>query len=446
MAGDEDIDLREAVNDGHLLRVEQWLAARAPFEIADELTRTDDAAAQVAFRLLPKDVAIRTFEELDADQQQTLLAGLRAPAFGELVEAMAPDDRARLLGEAPATVAQRVLAGLSPGERAMTAALLGYPAGSVGRAMTPQMVTLPADFTIGQAMEKIRLRGAADETVYTLPVLDEGRRLHGVVQLCDLVTGAPTRPLADLVEHDAPRVRATDDAKDAARLLRRRRLLALPVVDAEGRAVGLLAVDDAIAIIEEADTEDVARQSASQPVVGHYISASVLRLARGRAVWLLLLIFAATLTVNVLQVFEATLEQMTTLALFIPLLTGAGGNAGAQSATSVVRALAVSEVRPRDLATVAWRECRVGVLLGLVLAAVGLAIGSLLVGFAIAVAVALSLVAICTWAATIGGAMPLLARWFGIDPAMISAPLVTTLVDATGLIIYFLIARAVLGI
>lgn len=218
------------------------------------------------------------------------------------------------------------------------------------------------------------------------------------------------------------------------------------MVDSEERFVGLLTFDDALELIEAADSEDIARQSGASPVAGHYVAAGVVRLARARSVWLLLLIVAATLTVNVMQGFESTLEEVTALALFVPMLTGTGGNVGSQSATAIVRALAVGEVRLRDLPKVAWKESRVGLLLGLMLACIAMVIGTALVGTLIAVVVASSVIAICTWAAVIGSTMPLLARRVGVDPAVVSAPLVSTLVDATGLLIYFTIARLILGV
>jgi magnesium transporter len=222
--------------------------------------------------------------------------------------------------------------------------------------------------------------------------------------------------------------------------------LGLVVVDSEGRVLGVLTVDDALEVIEEADTEDVARQAATLPSTGHYLSASPLRLAGLRVVWLLFLIVAATLTVSVLQLFENSLEAVTALALFIPLLVGTGGNVGAQAATSAVRALAIGEVRPSDAMRVAWRESAVGLFLGLVLGALAFVAGWLVAGIAVAITVGISVVLVCIWAATIGSLMPLMARALNIDPAVISAPLVTTLVDATGLVIYFVVAGVVLGI
>ncbi|ACQ81484.1 magnesium transporter [Beutenbergia cavernae DSM 12333] len=439
-------DLRHALARHDLRGAQDLLDHRPAHLVADEIARMSNVEAVVAFRLLGKDQAISVFEELEPIDQQAILAGLRDSAFADLVEGLDPDDRVRMLQEAPATIVTRVLAGLSPRERDMTSALLGYPEGSVGRYLTPEVLTLPDGLTVGESLQRIRDRGDAAETVYTLPVVDAGRRLRGVIGLRDLVLSAPDRSVLDLVDAAAPRAYATDPAEHAARLMRDTNVLDLPVVDSEDRVVGLLTIDDALEVIEAADTEDVARQSGTEPWTGHYMAASVWRLARYRVVWLLLLLVAATLTVSVTQVFEGTLEQVTQLALFIPLLIGTGGNTGAQAATSCVRALAVGEVRTSDLVAVIWRECRVGLLLGLLLAALAFGLGTLFVGPQIAAVVALALVLICAWAATVGGTMPLLARRLGIDPAVVSAPMVTTLVDATGLIIYFLTARAVLGI
>lgn len=438
--------LRELLSDNDVGGLQGWLTEHPPHEIADELARADGVTAVLLFRLMDKDRALTVFEELDPGTQHKVLAGLRDQAFRDLLEAMEPDDRARLLGEAPAKFARYVLAGLSTRERIKTAALLGYPEGSAGRFMSPETVAIRRQLTAEQALAVVRDKGAGAETVYTLPVIDDRRCFLGTVSLRDLVLSAPSSTVFELANTDMPRVQATEQAEDAARLMRQANLLALPVVDSEDRVLGLITIDDAVEVIEAADSEDIARQSAATPWTGHYMSASVSGLARSRVLWLLLLIVAATLTINVLQFFEETLEQVTALALFIPLLVGTGGNAGAQSATAAVRALAVGEARTRDVFRVAWRECRVGLLLGAVLGAVGLGIGTLLVNFPIAMTVALSLILICGWAATIGATMPLIAKRVGIDPAVISAPLVTTLVDATGLIIYFFIARLVLGL
>ncbi|WP_330229197.1 magnesium transporter [Nocardia sp. NBC_00508] len=423
-----------------------WLGNHPPHVIADQLARMDGVRAGMAFRLLDKDLALAVFEELEPVDQQQILQGLRDQSFRELVEGMAPDDRARMLREAPAKVAKKVLAGLSPRERRMTASLLGYPEGSAGQYMTPEVVALPRALTVAEALGMVRAKGGNAETVYTLPVVDAGRRLTGIVELRELVLSEPGAMVSELVVTEPAFARATDSAEKAARLMRETNDINLPVVDSEDRLVGLLTIDDAVEVIEAADSEDVARQAGSAPWEGHYMAAGVFQLARYRALWLLLLLLAATLTVSVTDFFEGTLQQAAHLALFIPLLIGAGGNAGAQAATACVRALAVGEVRVSDLFRVIWRECRVGLVLGSLLASVGLGIGAVFVGPRIALVVGITLVLICGWAATIGGTMPLLAKKLRIDPAVVSAPMVTTLVDATGLIIYFTTAKLVLGI
>lgn len=434
------------LEDQDLAGALEWLETQPAYSIADEIARMDAVESVITFRLLDKDRALEVFEELDPVDQQQILEGLRDQAFGDLVEGMDPDDRARMLGEVPAKVARRVLAGLSAHERHMTAALLGYPEGSVGRYMTPETVALQQNLTVSQALEVVRRRGANAETIYTLPVVDTGRRLTGIVELRELVLSDPDRHVAELVVTEPPSARATDPAEDAARLMRETNALDLPVVDSEDRLVGLLTIDDAVEVIEAADTEDVARQSGAEPLERHYMSAGVFEVSRKRVVWLMLLLVAATLTVSVTQAFEDELATATQLALFIPLLIGTGGNSGAQAATAAVRALAVGEVRTSDLLRVIWRECRTGLLLGAMLAVLGLLVGALFVGWKIAVVVAITLVVICMWAATVGGTMPLLAKKLRIDPAVVSAPMVTTLVDATGLIIYFTTAKIILGI
>ncbi|QRN80382.1 MAG: magnesium transporter [Nocardiopsis sp. BM-2018] len=446
MDGERAEELTDLVEDNDLTGIRLWLAEHRPHEIADELARMPGRDAIIPFRLLDKDRELEVFEELDPGQQQAILLGLRGTDFHDILEEMDPDDRARLIGEAPAKIATRALAGLSPAERKMTAALLGYPEDSVGRYMTPETVILHRDLTVGRALEVVRAKGADAETIYTLPVVSDGRRLVGTITLSDLVVSDDDRVLKDLVDVFAPRVGVSEPVEDAARLIQEANLVSLPVVDSEDRFVGLFTFDDALEVIEAADSEDMARQSGASPIDDHYVSVGVLRLVGARVVWLLLLIVAATLTVNVMQVYEATLEEVTALAMFVPMLIGTGGNVGAQSATAIVRALAVGEVRVRDLPSVLWKESRVGLLLGVALAGVALAIGTLLVGFDIAVVVALSVIAICTWAAIIGSAMPLLARKVGVDPAVVSSPMVATLVDATGLLIYFSVARMVLGL
>jgi magnesium transporter len=440
------IDLDDLVHRKDFAALRAWIETTSEHEIADELARLDRDDRAVVFRLLDRDVALEVFEELDPPIQQQVLEGLRDDRFRQLVEDMDPDDRAELVGELPAKIAKRVLAGLSEAERSKTAELLGYPEESAGRLMTPEFVSLRASMSVAQALEKVRRLGADAETVYTLPVTDDERRLVGVVSLRQLVLGADDDTVEQLMNPRVLAVHVSDDQEVAARLVQEADLLALPVLDSEHRLVGVITVDDAMEVLEAEETEDQALAGATQPLGQPYLSVSLFQLARSRALWLLVLVAAAALTVNVLQVFQGTLEQAVSLALFVPLLIDTGGNSGAQAATVITRAMAVGDVRFTDLPVVIWREARVGIMLGSMLAVAGFVPIALIFDSDLATVVSLSVVTICTLATFAGATLPMLAKRAGVDPAVVSAPLITTLVDATGLVVYFLIARAVLGL
>jgi magnesium transporter len=439
-------DLSNLAQDRDLEGLKQWLSDKGAFDIAGELTRIDLEDRAVVFRLLSKDRALAVFEALDPVHQQELMASLRESNVRELLEEMDPDDRARLLDEMPAVVAKRLLEGLSPDERKLTSILLGYPENSTGRIMSPEYIRLRASMTVEDALTTVRRSGPKAETIYTLPVTDDELCLTGVVSLRDLVLADPEELVGNIMTREVYSARADEDQERPARLMQETGLLALPVTDTERRLVGVLTIDDAMEVLEAEDTEDILRGGGSEPLGRPYLSASTLYLARTRATWLLILILTATLTVNVLQYFEDALEAAVTLSLFIPLLMGMGGNVGSQSATIVVRAMAVGEVRPADFAKVVLRELRVGVLLGLMVGLLAFIPVVFLFGMGIGQVISLSLVSICTIAALSGSILPLLAKRVGVDPAVVSAPIITTLVDATGLLIYFLIAKAVLGL
>ena len=441
------VGLPDLLETGDLDLIDRWLGQADVVEIAEELARLSREQRAVPFRLLSKDRALEVFELLDPSVQQELLEGLREANVRQLFEGMDPDDRARLTEEMPAKVATRLLAGLSPNERRLTSTLLGYPEDSAGRLMSPEVVSLRAGMTATQALDRLRRVGRSAETIYALPVTDDHRRLVGALGLRDLVLADPNTPVGELMDTDVYSARVDADQEEAARLIREADLLALPIVDNEDRLVGIVTVDDAMEVLEEEETEDVARAGGAEPLGRPYMATSVLRIARSRVVWLLFLIVAATLTVNVLQLFAGTLDQVVQLALFIPLIIGTGGNTGAQAATTVTRALAVGEVRFDDVWVVILREARVGLLLGAILGLLALGPASFYVGSGeIGIVVSLTLISVCTLAAFVGALLPLIARRVGVDPAVMSAPFITTLVDASGLILYFLIARAVLGV
>ena len=442
-----DVSFDELVRDGETRRVAEWLRASTILEIVDELARLDPEDTAVAFRLLPRDRALDVFEALDPGDQQQVLDGLRADRVRQIIEALDPDDRARLFDEMPAKVVTRLLGQLSADERTLTTVLLGYPEDSAGRLMSPEFVSLRATSTAGEAIEKIRREGLDAETVYALPVLDDHRHLIGITGLRALVLAPTSARVGELMTTDGIHQVTTDtDQEVAARLVREVGLIALPVVDSEGRLVGVITVDDALRVLEDEETEDFALAGGASPLRGNYLAVSAFGLARVRALWLLLLIVAAALTVNVLQVFESTLDEVVTLALFIPLITGTGGNSGAQASTAVIRAMAVGEVRLSDLPRIVWREARVGMMLGLMLGFAAALPVAFLYDADLGTIIMIALLIVCTWATTVGSALPLLARRAGVDPAVVSAPLITTLVDASALIIYFVVAKVVLGL
>jgi magnesium transporter len=440
------VDPDELLTSGDLDLIGRWLEHADVVEIADELSRLPSERRAVPFRLLGRDRALEVFELLDPSLQQELLEGMREANVRQLFEELDPDDRARLTEELPAKVAHRLLAGLSPNERRLTATLLGYPEDSAGRLMSPEIASLRAGMTATAALERLRRIGHSAETIYALPVTDDRRRLLGMLGLRDLVLADPDALVGDLMDTDVFSARVDADQEQAARLIREADLLALPIVDSEDRLVGVVTVDDAMEVLEEEETEDVARSGGAEPLGRPYLATSVMQIARSRVVWLLVLIVAATLTVNVLHAFEETLSQAVTLALFIPLVIGTGGNTGAQAATTVTRALAVGEVRFDDLRVVVLREARVGLVLGAMLGLLAFVPTWLFVGREIAIVVSVTLLTVCTLAALVGSLLPLVARRVGVDPAVVSAPFITTLVDATGLVVYFVVARTVLGL
>ncbi|MFP3397542.1 magnesium transporter [Brevibacterium sp. SIMBA_078] len=414
-------------------------------EIARLVHTSTPLQSAMLFRVLTKEEALDVFEDLPPAYQAELIGNLREPEVADIVEGLDPDDRAELFGELPASVASRLMKGLAPDERSMTSAVLGYPKSAIGRYMSPEVLGIHEEWTAAQAMEVVRARIDGPETVYLLPVVGPGRVLRGVVSLRNLLAADEDTIIEDMVR-DSLSTHALTDREEASREFLSHRLIAMPVTDQEERLVGILTMDDVLDIVDEEDAEDLARGSGTEPLDRSYLSSTIMRLVRSRIVWLLVLAVSAILTVQVLEVYEDRLDQVVVLALFIPLLTGTGGNTGNQAATTVTRALAVGEVRVRDLGRVIWRELRVGAVLGSVLGTLGFVVAALVYGWAIGLVIGLTLLSVCIMAATVGGLMPIIAKKVGADPAVFSNPFISTFCDATGLILYFTIATTVLGL
>ncbi|HMM81800.1 MAG TPA: magnesium transporter [Terrimesophilobacter sp.] len=445
LAEQSTLDAFEDIPITDLSALREALLALRDHEIVAVLGRTDPRRRAVLFRLLPKDRAVAVFEDLDPGLAGDVLGALRDERVGQLIEDLDPDDRVLLFDELPANVAKKLLMGLSPEEHELTATLLGYSVGSIGRRMTPEYIKVLATMTAGEALEHVRRAGKRAETVYYLPVAGSTRIVVGAVELRDLLMAEPDATVADLM-HEPLLISVNEPEEDAARKVVDADLIATAVVDSENRLVGLLTFDDAASILASAEAEDAARTGGSEPLRQPYLSARLIAVVRSRVVWLFVLVAASTLTVAVQDTFSATLEQSLALALFIPMLIGAGGNIGSQAATTITRSLALGDVRPRDILRVLFRELRVGLMLGGTLGLIGFVPAMLLVGADIALVLLLTVASIGTLAAAVGGAIPLGARALHVDPAIVSAPFISTFVDATGLVVYFLIAKAVLGI
>jgi magnesium transporter len=412
-------------------------------EAIGNLPRTLQA---LAFRLLPKDEAIAVYEYLPVDVQQTLLERLRSGEVLELVEAMSPDDRVRLFDELPAKVVRRLQAELSPAERRVTAQLLGYAPETAGRLMTTEFIDLKEFHSAEQALEIVRRRSASTETIYALYVTDGSRKLTGMLSLRDLVVAEPEARIGDVMTREVISVSTDTDQEEVARAIQRYDFLAIPVVDREQRLVGIVTVDDVIDVIQQEATRDLYAAGAVQAGdEDDYFRSNLLAIARRRVVWLLVLLVANSGTSAVIASQEAVLERLVLLAAFIPLLIGTGGNVGAQSSTVVIRGLSTQRIHQLGLGKAVGREALAGALLGLLLALVVLPWAWLSGGPLVAGAVAASLLAISTLAATAGASLPLLFDHFKLDPALMSAPFITTIVDVAGVFIYLQTASRLLS-
>lgn len=437
--------LQSAIDDGRLAFVGRELSQLAPQDAAAILDAMDEGDRTIAFRLLAKDDAVQVFDDLSSTAQAALISSLGTAEVADAFDHLDPDDRAELLDELPANVAKALIRSLSPAERETTAVVLGFRRGSVGRRMSPEFVHVFPDDDCRTAIERIKARGRHAETIYTVPVVDHQRRLIGVASLRDLLLSDPD---TDVAEHTKAPIfaYAAEPAESAAQRCIDRSIMAMPVVDNEDRLLGVLTLDDAAEVVEAARDEDEARAGAREMLKTPYLQASTFAITRARVVWLFVLAISAILTVNVLEIFEGTLEQKVALALFIPLLTGIGGNTGSQAATTVTRALATDEGTTSDVVRVAGKEMSVGVTMGAALGVVGFLVAGLVYDIGIGTVIGLTILSVCTVAATVGGIMPLVARSIHVDPAVFSTPFISTFCDATGLIIYFSIAKAVLQI
>lgn len=435
--------IHERERDGVLGLAERVGAA----EWADLVPQLEPNEVAVLIQWLPDEEIALILEELAPVEAARILRTLSAPEAGNLLGEMDPDDAADVVELLPQSAVDEILVRMSPEEAAEIRELSGYAPDTAGGIMTPAYVAVSKGATSAQAIAAIRRLVDEAETVNYVYVVDDERHLLGVLSLYRLILSPDDTPVSGLMAPSTVRVRASADQETAARILTDRNLLAIPVVDDDDHLIGIITEDDVADVIEAEATEDIERLGGSQPLNLPYRLAGVPLLVRKRVGWLMLLFIAQGYTGTVLKSFEGELAAVVALSFFIPLLIGTGGNVGSQTVTLVVRAMALGEVAMRDIGWLVFKELRVGLVMGLVMgvAAIGQA-WFLGVSSDIATAVSIAVIAICVWAATVAAALPLVLRRAGVDPAVVSAPLISTLVDGTGLIIYFEIARLVLGL
>ncbi|MGI0479924.1 magnesium transporter [Geminocystis sp. CENA526] len=420
-----------------------------PVDIAEAIEDLPESEQAIAFRLLGKDKAIEVYEYLEIPIQQALIEDFKRQEVLDIVGNMSPDERVKLFDELPAQVVSRILEQLSPEERQATNLLLGYEEDTAGRIMTPEYVAFRSHLTISEVLSQLRAKAKVSELIYYIYVLDNFRHLIGVVSLRDLVINPKESTLEQIMTKDIIYVKTDLDQEEVARIIQRYDFLAIPVVDREQRLVGVVTVDDVIDIIQEEATEDIYALSGLSADGDNYFQMNLFAVAKKRVTWLLVLLVTNSLTGTIIGAQEDILAQVTVLAAFIPLLIDSGGNIGTQSSTVVIRGISTDEVRDLGVINVIYREGVAGLILGVVLGVITMIWAYLLPqtdnDINISFTVGVSLIAISFLASIAGSALPFLFKRLGLDPALMSGPFITTAVDVLGVLIYFNVARVMLG-
>ena len=417
-----------------------------PFDIAEMLEELEDKQMILVFRLLAKDEAAETFTEMNSDMRETLLNALTDSEIKEFMDEMYLDDTVDVLEEMPANVVDRLLMATDEEKRKQINTLLNYPDDSAGSIMNVEYIAFHKEMTVEEAILKIRQVGLNRETIYTCYVLEK-RKLIGAISLKELLTSGDNRTVEEIMETNVLYVNTHDDQEEVVNLISKYNLIALPVVDNDMRMVGIVTVDDAMDVMEEEATEDMSMMAGIVvPSEDSYFETSTWQHAKSRFPWLLFLMLSATLSGLVLGSFEEVLLTMPILNTFIPMLTGTGGNCGSQSSTLILRGLATEEIEFKDILRVLFKELRVAVLVGAMLAVVnGIRIMIMYSGnVMLAVTLGVTLVCTVTLAKVIGCVLPLAAKKIGLDPALMAAPLITTLVDTGTILLYFTIATRIM--
>ena len=446
----EDLALRKRWPD-----VRDMLTLLEPADIAAVLAELPEDRLPLLYRLLPKELAAEVFVEMEPEEQELLIRSFSDTELKEVLEELYVDDAVDLIEEMPATVVKRILRHTDPETRRSVNEILNYPEDSAGSIMTTEFVDLKRDMTVSDALKRIRRTGSDKETINICYVTDPGRHLLGLVSIRTLLLADEDDVIEDIMETNVISATTMDDREDVAQDLSRYDFLAMPVVDKEGRLVGIVTIDDAIDVMEEETTEDFEHLAGITPTDKPYLRTGVWETVKSRIPWLLLLMLSATFTGVVISSFEDSLAACTVLMGFIPMLMDTGGNSGNQSSVALIRSLSLGEVGFSDLPSVIWKEIRVAVTCGTILAACNFAklmlVDRLLlqntdITIWVAAVICLTLIFTVFCAKVVGCLMPMISDKLGLDPAVVAGPFITTIVDVLSLLIYFQFAMLLLGL
>jgi len=440
----------EEINFKQLIQEQQWQMLKEKLkdvpipDIADLLMELSKSERVMLFRVLPRTISSEVFSYMIPELRNALLKELTDEETRNLLSNLRPDDRTTLFEELPGQVTQKLLNLLSPQDIKETRFLLGYPEESVGRLMTPDYVAVRPEWTVEQSLQHFRLKGKDSETLNVIYVTDDKWKLLDSLDLHRFILSQPDARVSDLMDHTFVSIAAFEDREEAVHVLQHYDLFVLPVVDSEGVLLGIVTADDIMDVAEEEATEDFHKTAAVTPLKNTYREASLWELFNKRIAWLIILVLVSLLSASIIGYFESALQTVIILSVFIPMLIGSGGNAGAQSATMIVRALATGDVEVNEWFKTFGKEMLVGLTLGVTMGITGFIIGYMKGGLDIAIIIGFTMLAIILVANLIGVALPFILTRMGLDPAVASSPLIASIVDATGLFIYFVVAVSVL--
>ncbi len=434
--------LQELLQEKKYVTLKNELEELNPVDIAELLGYLDVYTRLLIFRMLAKDLAVEVFAHFTPEEQRDIIGLVTDKELKLIVEELFFDDMVDLIEEMPANIVKKILRHANKEERDLINQFLKYPPDSAGSIMTIEYVDLKKESTVRDALNHIKRAGLDKETVYTCYVTDNNRKLEGIVSLRKLVISDEDETIEDIMDEDVIYVHTHDDQETVAAIFKRYGFLALPVVDKENRLTGIITVDDIMDVIDQEATEDFQKMAAMAPSEEKYLDTSIFDLAKHRVGWLLILMISATFTGNIIRKFEDVLSSVVILTSFIPMLMDTGGNSGNQSSTLVIRGLALGEIELKDVLKVMWKEFRISVMVGLSLSVINFFRIYLLdkVGWAVALTVSSTLFITVMIAKVLGATLPMIAKKLKIDPAIMAGPLITTIVDAISLMVYFSIA------